>query len=144
MQVVITSRGMDNTKETAASFVGADLSDTSATVHFSYDDMHGANFTGTHMSVVLANQSMGMLRSEFNSADLDGANFTNAQLGRITFQFAKLNGAIFRRADLTHADFAGAYLTGADFSGAKLDHTNFDQATGLHAQQYGTVTSNRT
>ncbi len=68
LQVVITSNGMENTRETAASFVGADLSDTSATVHFSYDDMRGANFTGTRMSVVMANQSMGMLRSEFKGA----------------------------------------------------------------------------
>ena len=129
LQVVITSEGMDNQRETAASFVGADLSDTHATVHFSYDDMRGANFTDTHMSVVIANQSMGMLRSEFKAANLDGANFTNAELGHITFEFARLNDANFRGADLTHADFSGAYLTNADFTGAKLDHTIFNQAT---------------
>ena len=129
LQVVITSQGMDNMPDTAASFVGADLSATSATVHFSYDDMRGANFTGTNMSVVLANQSMGMLRSEFKSADLRQANFTNAGLGRITFAFAKLDGAIFRGADLTRADFTGAYLQNADFTGAKLAGAIFDQAT---------------
>lgn len=129
LQTVITSEGMDNKRETAASFVGADLSDTSATVHFSYDDMRGAKFMGTRQSVVLANQSMGMLRSEYVGADLDGADFTGAQLGRITFEFAKLNGAVFRDADLTRADFTGAYLTGADFTGAKLDHANFESAT---------------
>ena len=129
LQVIITSTGMDNTPETAARFVGADLSDTFTTVHFSYDDMTGANFTNTNMSVVLANQSMGMLRSEFKEAKLDGANFTNAKLGRITFEFAHLNNAIFRGADLTRAEFTGAYLNGADFTGAKLDHTVFDQAT---------------
>jgi uncharacterized protein YjbI with pentapeptide repeats len=129
LQVVVTAEGMDNQRETAASFVGADLSDTFATVHFSYDDMRGANLTGTHMSVVIANQSMGMLRSEFKAANLDGANFTNAGLGHITFEFAKLNDANFRGADLTRADFSGAYLTNADFTGAKLDHTIFDQAT---------------
>jgi uncharacterized protein YjbI with pentapeptide repeats len=128
LQVVITSDGMDNKRETAASFVGADLSDTSATVHFSQDDMRGVNFTGTRMSVVLANQSMGMLRSEFVDADLEGANFTNAGLGRITFEFAKLKGAVFRGADLTRADFDGADLTNADFTGAKLDQATFDQA----------------
>jgi uncharacterized protein YjbI with pentapeptide repeats len=139
LQVVITSNGMDNSRETAASFVGADLSETSATVHFSYDDMRGANFTGTHMSVVLANQSMGMLRSEFKDANLDGANFTNAQLGRITFEFARLNSAIFRGADLTRADFTGAYLSSADFTGAKLDHTTFEQATLTGAKGLGAV-----
>jgi uncharacterized protein YjbI with pentapeptide repeats len=129
LQVVITSQGMDNMPDTAASFVGADLSGTSATVHFSDDDMRGANFTDTRMSVVLANQSMGMLRSEFKSTDLRQANFTNAGLGRITFAFAKLEGAIFRNADLTRADFTGAYLQGADFTGAKLDQAVFDGAT---------------
>lgn len=117
---------MDNKPETAASFVGADLSDTSATVHFSGDDMHGANLRNTDESVVMANQSMGMLRSEFVGANLDGADFTGAKLGWITFEFAKLTGAIFRNADLTHADFSGAYLTGADFTGAKFVNTNSD------------------
>jgi uncharacterized protein YjbI with pentapeptide repeats len=129
LQVVITSEAMDNQRETAASFVGADLSYTFATVHFSYDDMRGANFTGTRMSVVLANQSMGILRSEFKGANLDGANFTDAGLGHITFEFAKLNDANFSGADLTRADFTGADLTNADFTGAKLDHTTFEQAT---------------
>ncbi len=128
MQTVITSEAMDNQPETAASFIGADLSDTNATVHFSYDDLHGANFARTHMSVVIANQSMGILRSEFKQSNLDGANFEDAELGHITFEFAKLNGANFRGADLTRADFTGAYLNDADFTGAKLDHTTFEQA----------------
>lgn len=129
LQTVVTSEAMDNKPETAASFVGADLSDTSATVHFSWDDMRGANLRGSNQSVVLANQSMGMLRSEYIDANLDGADFTDAKLGRIVFRFAKLNNAIFRGADLTLADFTGAYLTGADFTGAKFDQTNFDSAT---------------
>ena len=128
LQVVITSEGMENQRETAASFVAADLSDTDATVHFSYDDMRGANFTGTRMSVVLANQSMGILRSEFKSANLEGANFTNAGLGHITFAFANLTGANFTGADLTRAEFTGANLTNADFTGAKLDYATFEQA----------------
>jgi uncharacterized protein YjbI with pentapeptide repeats len=129
LQTVITSEGMDNQPETAASFVGADLSDTSATVHFSGDDMRGALFKRSSQSVVLANQSMGMLRSEYVGANLDGADFEDAKLGRITFQFAKLNNANFRGADLTRADFTGAYLTGADFTGARFDHTDFEAAT---------------
>ncbi len=128
LQTIITSEGMDNQRETAASFVGADLSDTSATVHFSYDDMRGANFTGTRQSVVLANQSMGMLRSEYMNADLNGANFSHAQLGRLTFRFAKLKGADFQGADLTRVDFTGADLSGADFTGAHFDATVFDDA----------------
>ena len=45
-------------------------------MHFSYDDLRGANFSGTRMSVVIANQSMGLLRSEFKGANLEGANFS--------------------------------------------------------------------
>jgi uncharacterized protein YjbI with pentapeptide repeats len=55
MQTVVTSTGMDNTPDQAAIFVGADLSDASMTVHFSFDDMRGANFSHAHMSVIMAN-----------------------------------------------------------------------------------------
>ena len=78
MQTVVTSTGMDNTPDQAAIFVGADLSDASVTVHFSFDDMRGASFSHAHMTVVMANQSMGLLRTEFIAAKLDGADFTGA------------------------------------------------------------------
>lgn len=129
LQVVVTSTGMANTPDQAASFVGADLSDTSATVHFSYDAMRGANFSGTQMSVVLMNQSMGLLRSEFEDCGLQGANFRGAQLARVDFRYAKLKGADFRGADLTRAEFQGADMTDVDFTGAKFDHTALDGAT---------------
>jgi hypothetical protein len=76
MQTVVTSTGMDNTPDQAVIFVGADLSDASITVHFSFDDMRGANFSHAHMTVVIANQSMGLLRTEFIAAKLNGADFT--------------------------------------------------------------------
>ena len=53
MQTVVTSTSMDNTPDQAASFVGADLSDASITVHFSFDDMRGANFSRAHMTVII-------------------------------------------------------------------------------------------
>ena len=129
LQTVVTSRGMDNTREQAASFVGADLSNTRTTVHFSFDDMRGADFSHADMTVVMANQSMGLLRTEFMSCDLDNANFEGAGLGHVTFRFAKLRHANFRNADLRDVDFIGAYLDGADFTGAKTDRADFDGAT---------------
>jgi uncharacterized protein YjbI with pentapeptide repeats len=129
MQTMVTSQAMDNTPEQAAKFVGADLSDASVTVHFSFDDLRGADFSHAHMTVVMANQSMGLLRTEFMSSNLDGADFTGAGLGHVTFRFAKLNGARFDGADLSDADFTGAYLTGADFTGANVHGANFDSAT---------------
>ena len=129
LQTVVTSRAMDNTADQAASFVGADLSDTSTTVHFSFDDMRGVSFAHARMSAVIANQSMGLLRTEFMSCNLDGANFEEAGLGHNLFRFAKLRNANFRNADLTAADFTGAYLDGADFTGAKLDMATFKGAS---------------
>jgi uncharacterized protein YjbI with pentapeptide repeats len=120
---------MENTREQAAIFAEADLSGASITVHFSFDDLHGANFSHADMSVVMANQSMGMLRTEFLGANLEGADFTSAGLGHVTFRYAKLNGARFVGADLGDADFTGAYLSGADFTGANLRGATFEAAT---------------
>ena len=129
LQTVVTSDQMENTKAQAATFVGADLSDTRTTVHFSFDDMRGVNFSHANMTVVMANQSMGLLRSEFKSCDLEGANFEGAGLGHVTFRFARLHHANFRDADLRDADFIGAYLNDADFTGAKTERADFEGAT---------------
>jgi uncharacterized protein YjbI with pentapeptide repeats len=129
LQTVVTSSGMENTPDQAATFVAADLSDTHTTVHFSFADMRGAKFSRANMTVVMANQSMGLLRTEFKSCDLDGANFEGAGLGHVTFRFARLRHANFRDADLRDADFIGAYLNGADFTGARTDRADFEGAT---------------
>jgi uncharacterized protein YjbI with pentapeptide repeats len=129
MQTVVTSTGLENTPDQAATFVGADLSNASITVHFSFDDMRGANFSQASMTVVIANQSMGLLRSEFIASKLDGADFTGAGLGHVTFRFAKLKGAHFNNADLNHAEFDGADLTDADFTGANVQAATFKSAT---------------
>jgi uncharacterized protein YjbI with pentapeptide repeats len=131
MKSVVTSTGMDNTPDQAAIFVEADLSDASITVHFSYDDMRGANFSRAHMTVDMTNQSMGMLRTEFVAAKLDGANFTRAGLGHVTFRFARLRDARFNDADLSYADFAGADLSGADFTGANVNDATLTGVKGL-------------
>jgi uncharacterized protein YjbI with pentapeptide repeats len=129
MQTVVTSTGMENTADQAATFVEADLSEASITVHFSFDDMRRATFANAHMTVVLANQSMGMLRTEFVAARLNGADFTGAGLGHVSFRFAKLNGARFNRTDCRNAEFDGADLTDADFMGANVQGATFESAT---------------
>lgn len=142
MRAVVTSTGMDNTPDQAAIFVGTDLSDAFITAHFSFDDMRGANFSQAHMTVNMANQSMGMLRTEFVAAQLDGANFAGAGLGHVTFRFAKLRGARFNGADLNYADFAGADLTDADFTGANVNDATFEAAilTGVKGLGSPTIT----
>jgi len=82
LQTIVTSTAMDNTQAEAATFAGADLSDANITVHFSFYHMRGANFSRANMTVVMANQSMGLLRTELMSSNLDGANFQGA--GRVT------------------------------------------------------------
>lgn len=129
MQTIVTSTGMDNTPDQAAIFVGADLSEASITVHFSFDDMRDADFSNAHMTVVIANQSMGLLRTEFISAKLLNANFTGAGLGHVSFRFAKLNAAHFNGADLRNTEFDGADLTDADFTGANVQGATFESAT---------------
>jgi uncharacterized protein YjbI with pentapeptide repeats len=129
MQTVVTSTGMENTPDQAASFVGADLSDASITVHFSFDDMRGANFSHAHMSVVTANQSMGLLRTEFIASKLEGANFIGAGLGHVTFRYAKLKGAHFNGSGCSRTEFDGADLSDADFTGTNIQGASFESAT---------------
>ena len=70
--------------------------------------MRGANFSHAHMTVVMPNQSMGLLRTECIAAKLAGAHFDGAVLCN----------AEFYGADLTDADFIGAKITGATFESA--------------------------
>jgi uncharacterized protein YjbI with pentapeptide repeats len=128
LKTVVTSTGLENTQAQASVFVGADLSDTHTTVHFSLDDMRGVSFSHADMTVVMANQSMGLLRTEFNDCELDGADFSGAGLGHVAFRFAKLRHANFRNADLRDADFVGAYLDGAVFTDARTEGADFESA----------------
>ena len=112
----------------AATFVDADLSNASITVHFSFDDLRRANFSHANVTVVMANQSMGLLRTEFIAAKLDGADFTGAGLGHVTLRYAKLKSARFNDADLRRAEFDGADLTDANFTGAKVQGATFEGA----------------
>ena len=47
------------------------------------------------MTVVMADRSMGLLRTEFIGANMNGAKFTGAGLGHVTLRFARLNEARF-------------------------------------------------
>ena len=129
MQTVVTSTSIDDTPDQAARFIGADLSNTSITAHFSYDDMRGVNFSHAHMAVNMANPSTRLVRTEFMGASLEGANFAGAELSHVTFRYARLYGAHFNEADLSSADFTGAYLTGADFTDANVSGSTFEGAT---------------
>jgi uncharacterized protein YjbI with pentapeptide repeats len=128
LETLVVSQGMEVRPDEAVKLTGADLSGARVTARFHFADLRGADLSGLHASADMRNQSMGLIRTEFTSADLSGATLVGAGLGRVDFKFAKLKGADFRNADLTHADFSGADLTGADFSGATLTGAVFDSA----------------
>jgi len=104
-------------------FTGATLKDARIQARFTGSDMRGANFSRSDMSAHMNNQSMGLMRTEMGSADLEGADFANTNLGHAILTFADLRGANFSGADLTEADLTGADATGANFKGANLTGT---------------------
>jgi uncharacterized protein YjbI with pentapeptide repeats len=103
-----------------ANFEGADLSQARIAGDFSRARLHKAKFLLADLSADMKNQSMGLMRAVFASANLEEADFTGANLARADLQFAKLRGA-----DLTDANLMGAEAGGADFRAARLAHTNF-------------------
>lgn len=127
--ILVVSHGMETKPDEAARFVGANLSDAHILARFQLDDMRGANLAHVMAAADMRNQSMGLIHTDFSSANLDGASFVGAQLAYASFRFAKLNGADFSGAGLQEADFSGAYLTGADFTGADTTGATFTSAT---------------
>jgi uncharacterized protein YjbI with pentapeptide repeats len=97
----------------------------------------GARFEDADCSADEKNQSMGLMRATFKSADLDSADLSGANLARADLRFAKLSGAnlsraTLREADASGADLRGAILQGADASGLDVDSARVDKAR-LHS-----------
>jgi uncharacterized protein YjbI with pentapeptide repeats len=78
---------------------------------------------GGNLGVDIKNQSMGLMRSVFRSANLKGVNARGADLSRADLEFASLV-----EADLTGASLTGALLGGADLTGANVTGADFDNA----------------
>ena len=94
----------------------------------------GARFEDADCSADEKNQSMGLMRATFKSADLSRADLPRANLARADLRFAKLSGAnlagaTLREADASGADLRGALLQGADTSGLDLDSARIDGAS---------------
>jgi uncharacterized protein YjbI with pentapeptide repeats len=100
-------------------FDQADLTSARIAGDFSRAHLRKAKFAKADLSADMKNQSMGLMRAVFRSADLEGADFENADLARADLQFAK-----FKAANFTRADLSGAEAGGADFRGAIFDHTD--------------------
>ena len=132
----VVSMGLDAKPDEAPQFAGADFSRARVIARLGGDDLHGAEFRAASMGADMRNQSMGLMRADFSSANLAGADFTEADLGHALFRFARMRGAKLVRASLLAADFSGADLTDADLTGADATDAIFDQtvltgATGL-------------
>lgn len=104
---------LDNSDMSGAR-IAADFTSVSAT---------GAKFDGADLSADEKNQSMGLMRGAFKSANLDGASFKNANLSRVLMEYTSAKNADFEGANLS-----GSELGGSDFSGANVKGANFTNA----------------
>ena len=87
-----------------------------------------ANLAKANIGADPGNQSMGVMRAQFVSADLTGADFTDANLFKADFSFASLRKAKLVNANLQNADLASTDFTGADVTGALFNKANVDGA----------------
>jgi uncharacterized protein YjbI with pentapeptide repeats len=121
---------------------GADLSNSRIAADFSRASLKGAKFDHADLSADMKNQSMGLMRGVFKSADLEHASFRDANLARVVLDYAQLDnadltGANLMGSELGGANLTGANVTGANFSGADVNSarllklTGRDTATGL-------------
>ncbi len=131
----IVAPGMEDVPEDAPILVGANFSGAQIIARLN-GDAEGADFSHANLGADIRNQSMGILHSDFNNANLRHANFEDANLAYASLRFADLRGADLRGArlhwaDLSGADLTGADLTGADFTHATLTDTIIKGVTGL-------------
>ncbi len=127
---------------------GADLSGTRIIGYWKKAKLPGANLRGTSAGVDMGNQSMGIMRANFSSADLSRADLTDANLFKADLTRADLREAKLVRANLTSAELYGADLTGADVTGAIVEKADlsgaiFKQARGVKEMKGLDNTRNR-
>jgi uncharacterized protein YjbI with pentapeptide repeats len=132
----IVARGMDDVPKDAPILVGANLSHAQIIAKLN-GNAEGADFSQANLGADIRNQSMGILHTDFNNANLRHANFEGANLDYATLRFADLTGADLRGArflyaDLSGADLTNAVLTGADLTDADLTDAILKAAKGLH------------
>jgi uncharacterized protein YjbI with pentapeptide repeats len=96
-------------------------------------NLSGAGLRGTNAGADPGNQSMGVMRATFVSADLSGADLSDANLYKADFSHATLTNAKLARANLMNADLIQADLTRADLTDAKLAQANLDEANFTNA-----------
>jgi uncharacterized protein YjbI with pentapeptide repeats len=164
----LTKANLDGTVLRRANFRGANLEGASlfATIIESADlrnaNLSGARIIGYLRGAKLAgaslrhanagadpgNQSMGVMRATFVSADLSGADLSDANLFKADLSHANLTNAKLVRTNLMNADLIQTDLSRSDLTGAKLakaniDEANFTEAVGIERIQGLDQTRNR-
>jgi uncharacterized protein YjbI with pentapeptide repeats len=144
----LTKANLDGTVLRRANFRGANLQGASlfATIVESAD-LSNANLSGARIIGYLrgaklggaslrhanagadpGNQSMGVMRATFVSADLSGADLSDANLFKADLSHANLTNAKLIRTNLMNADLIQTDLTRSNLTGAKLAKANIDEA----------------
>ena len=109
-------------------FTGADLRKTRIIGYFRGATLAGADLREANIGADPGNQSMGVMRTSFESAKLGGANFGGANLYKADFNHAEAGDASFAGANLSTTVLRGTDFSGADFTGADLTFADFDGA----------------
>ena len=110
---------------------GANLEEAHITADMNRARLVGARLRKADCGADMKNQSMGLMRASFKSADLTGADFAEANLTLTDLKFAKLtsanlSGAVMREADARGADLRGARFDGADVTGLDINSARID------------------
>ena len=111
---------------------GADLSDARLIGTFEGGSLKGARLIRANGAPDMRNQSMGITRTSFRSAMMQGADLTDAKLAWADLEFAKLQDAVLQGTDLTLARLGGANLTGARLAGCNLTRADLASTVLLH------------
>jgi uncharacterized protein YjbI with pentapeptide repeats len=135
---------LDHASMFATIIESADLSNASLAGARIIGYLRGANLSGASLRRANAgadpgNQSMGVMRATFVSADLSGADLSDANLYKADLSHAKLVGAKLARANLMNADLIQTDLTRADLTDAKLAQANLDEADFTNAVGIGRI-----
>jgi len=134
----IVAPGMEDIPKDAPILVGANLSGAQIIARLN-GDAEGANFAQANLGADIRNQSMGILHSDFNNANLRHAIFADANLAYASLRFADLTGADLHGAKLHWADLSGADLTDTDLTGADFTHAVLTDAIIKGAKGLATV-----
>lgn len=107
----------------------ADLSSARIVANFQRADLREAILRDADLSADMRNQSMGLMRTVFRLAKLEGADLSDVRGHKLNAEFASLRNARLDGADFSGADLTGADLTGASVAGLDLSDADLAGAT---------------